>query len=212
MMIISFAPEFAPAMFKDVSIGVKSRNDLQDAAKMNGTTLSVADCQPLDRDRMVMLLDLAGTPAAVDKTIEALRKMTGVEHAHILASGVPGTRVIVTLAKPGVCRASAGDALLCLDCPFNSTDVPSKWRFVTKRTTDVGQVVSRLAEEGVQAKIEDISPLDKNARLTDKEKEMIMVAIDEGYFDFPRKITLERLSQVLGVDTAALSKALHSVE
>ena len=199
-------------MFKDVSLGVKSRNDLQDAAKTNGTTLSIADCQPLDRDRMVMLVDLAGTRAAVDKTIDALRKMTGVEHAHTLASDVPGTRVLVTLAKPGVCRASAGDALLCLDCPFNSTEVPSKWRFVAKRTTNVGQVVSRLAEEGVQAKIEDISPLDRNTKLADKEKGMILVAIDEGYFDFPRKITLERLSQLLGVDTATLSKTLHSVE
>lgn len=199
-------------MFKDVSLGVKSRNDLQDVAKMNGTTLSIADCQPLDRNRMVMLLDLAGSPAAVEKTISALRKMTGVEHAHPLASDVPGTRVLVTLATPGVCRASAGDALLCLDCPFNSTEVPSRWRFVTKRTTDVGQVVSRLAEEGVQAKIEDMSPLDEDARLTDKEKAMVLVAIEEGYFDFPRRITLERLSQLLGVDTAALSRALHGVE
>ena len=199
-------------MFKDVSLGVKSRNDLQDAAKMNGTTLSIADCQPLDRNRMVMLLDLAGTPAAVEKTISALRKMTGVEHAHPLVSDVPGTRVLVTLAAPGVCRASAGDALLCLDCPFNSTEVPSRWRFVTKRTTDVGQVVSRLAEEGVQAKIEDISPLDEDAGLKEKEKAMILVAIEEGYFDFPRRITLERLSLLLGVDTAALSRALHGVE
>ena len=199
-------------MFKDVSLGVKSRNDLQDVAKMNGTTLSIADCQPLDRNRMVMLLDLAGSPAAVEKTISALRKMTGVEHAHPLASDVPGTRILVTLATPGVCRASAGDALLCLDCPFNSTEVPSRWRFVTKRTTDVGQVVSRLAEEGVQAKIEDMSPLDEDARLTDKEKAMVLVAIEEGYFDFPRRITLERLSQLLGVDTAALSRALHGVE
>lgn len=199
-------------MFKDVSLGVKSRNDLQDVAKMNGTTLSIADCQPLDRNRMVMLLDLAGSPAAVEKTISALRKMTGVEHAHPLASDVPGTRVLLTLATPGVCRASAGDALLCLDCPFNSTEVPSRWRFVTKRTTDVGQVVSRLAEEGVQAKIEDMSPLDEDARLTDKEKAMVLVAIEEGYFDFPRRITLERLSLLLGVDTAALSRALHGVE
>ena len=199
-------------MFKDVSLGVKSRNDLQDVAKMNGTTLSIEDCQPLDRNRMVMLLDLAGSPAAVEKTVSALRKMTGVEHAHPLASDVPGTRVLLTLATPGVCRASAGDALLCLDCPFNSTEVPSRWRFVTKRTTDVGQVVSRLAEEGVQAKIEDMSPLDEDARLTDKEKAMVLVAIEEGYFDFPRRITLERLSQLLGVDTAALSRALHGVE
>ena len=199
-------------MFKEVSLEVKSRNDLLDAARKSGATPYIADCQPLDRDRMVMILDLSGTPAAVGETVSTLKKMTGVQHAVSFESASPGTRVLVTLATPGVCRANAGDALMCLDCPFNSTVTPSRWRFVAKRNTNVGQVISRLAEEGIQAKIEAISPLGEDVRLTAKERGIILVAIEKGYFDFPRKITLEGLSQLLGVKTTALTKTLRSVE
>ena len=199
-------------MFKEVSLEVKSRNDLLDAAKRHGAAVSIADCQPLDRKRMVMLLDLVGTPAAVEETIDALGKMVGVEHAYEVESNVPGTRVLVALEKPGVCRASAGDALLCLDCPFISIEVPARWRFVARRGTEVGRIVERLAQEGVQARIEGVSPLGGGAALTEKDRGVIAAAIEKGYFDFPRKVTLEGLSQLLGVETADLSKILRSVE
>ena len=101
---------------------------------------------------------------------------------------------------------------MCLDCPFNSIVTPARWRFVARRSTHVGQVVSRLAEEGIRARIEGISPLGENVKLTERERGIIRVAIEKGYFDFPRKITLEGLSQLLGLETTALSKILHSVE
>ena len=199
-------------MFKEVSLAVRSRNDLAGAARANAVDLSIADCQPLDRERMVMLLDLEGSPAAVEETVAALRRMDRVEHAHAMESDTPGSRVLVTMKKPGVCRASAGDALMCVDCPFNSTEVPALWRFVARQTTDIGRIVARLVDEGIQTRIEGIAPLDGRAPLTDEEKKTIMVAIEKGYFDFPRKVTLEGLSQALGVEMAALSKIIGRLE
>jgi hypothetical protein len=199
-------------MFKQASLQVKSKNDLLAAAKMNGATLSIADCRPLDRERMVMLLDINGAPDAVRETIATLRKMTGVREAYGGESDALGTRALVILEKPGVCRASAGAVIMCLDCPFNSTDTPARWRFVTRRTSDVGQIIARLGEEGIQARVEDISPIDKKVILTEKEKGIIAVAVENGYFDFPRKITLEGLSQLVGVDPVSLSKIFRSVE
>ena len=199
-------------MFEQVSLEVKSRNDLLVAAKMNDTKLSIVDCKPLDRETMVMFLDIDGEPDAVTKTITTLRKMTGVKDAYEAESETKGTGVLVVLEKPGVCRASEGAAILCLDCPYNSTDVPARWRFVTKRTRDVGEIITRLGEEGIQARIEDISPIDRSVSLTQREKGVIAVAIENGYFDFPRKITLEGLSHLVGVEPASLSKILRSVE
>jgi len=199
-------------MFKEVSLEVKSRNDLLDAARKNGATVSIADCSPLDRDRMIMLLDLAGATDAVKRTISTFQKMRGVELAHEVESDIEGTRVLVTMEKPGVCRANGGDAVLCLDCPYNSTEIPSRWRFVAKRTSDLGQIIARLAEEGIQARVEDISPLDDKVTLTERDRGIIAVAVENGYFDFPRRITIEGLSELVGVDAASLARIFRSVE
>jgi len=65
-------------MFKEVLLEVKSRNDLLAAAKMNGATLSVADCWPLNREEMVMILDITGPQDSVKKTITTRQGMVGV--------------------------------------------------------------------------------------------------------------------------------------
>jgi len=199
-------------MFKKVTLEVKSRNDLLSAAKMNGAMLSIADCWPLYRGEMAMLLELTGAPIAIKKTICTLQEMVGVREAYEVDNDVRSTTVFIALDKPRICRSAENSAVMCLDCPFNSTEVPARWRFAAKETSDVREIMARLAEGGIQARIQDISPLNKNVTLTLKEKGIIAVAIERGYFEFPRKITLEDLAQVVGVEPASLGKILRNVE
>jgi uncharacterized Fe-S cluster-containing protein len=199
-------------MFKEATLEVKSRNDLMAAARMNGATLSITDCWPLYREEMAMILELTGTPPSIEKTITTLQKMIGVREAYEADHDGRSTHVFMVLEKPRICKSASDSEIMCLDCPFNSTEVPARWRFATRETSDVGEIVRRLAEGGIQARIQDISPLDKNVTLTQKEKGIIVVAIERGYFEFPRKISLEGLSQLVGVEPASLSKILRSVE
>ena len=198
--------------FKEVSLEVKSRNDLLSAAKMNGAELSIFDCWPLNREEMVMLLDLTGPATAIRKTITTLRGMTGVKEAIEEEHGPQSARVFNALEKPRICGSAGNSEIMCLDCPFNSTEIPARWRFAAKSTSDVGEIVKRLAEGGIQARIQDISPLDKSVNLTLKERGIIAVAIERGYFEFPRRITLEDLSKVVGEETTSLGRILRSVE
>jgi len=191
---------------------VKSRNDLLAAANTNGATLTIADCWPLNRDEMVMLLDIKGTPIAIKKTVANLEGMAGVKEVIEEESGVGSARVFIALEKPRICGSAENSAIRCLDCPFNSTEVPARWRFVTRKTSEVGEIVARLAEEKIQVRIQDITPLDRNVTLTLKEKGMIVVAIERGYFEFPRRVTLEDLSKIVGVEPTSLGKVLRSVE
>jgi len=199
-------------MFKEVSLEVKSRNDLLAAAEMNGAMLSIADCFPLNREEMVMLVDITGTPIAIKKTISTLEGMAGVREAIEEESNTQSARVFIALEKPRICGSMENSAIRCLDCPFNSTEVPARWRLDTTKMSDVGEIVARLAEGGIRARIQDITPLDKNVTLSLKEKGIVSVALERGYFEFPRKITLEDLSQIVGVEPTSLGKILRSVE
>jgi len=199
-------------MFKEVTLEVKSRNDLLAAAEINGAMLSIADCWPLNRGEMAMLLELTGTPTAIKNTISMLQETAGVKEAIESDKDARSTRVFIALEKPRICRSTEDSAIMCLDCPFNSTEVPARWRFATRKSRDVGEIITRLGEGGIQARIQDITPLDKNVTLTQEEKGIIAVAIERGYFDFPRKITLEGLGELVGVEPASLGKILRSVE
>ena len=191
---------------------VKSRQDLLTAAEINGATLSIVDCQSLDRERMAMTLELSGTQLAVQKTIATLRSMTGVSQAYEVGSDSPACRVLMTLLKPRICQTSEDDDVMCRDCPFDSAEVPMRWRFNLRRTGNTGELISKLGDEGAQANVEGISPTDTSVTLSPKERGIIAVAIERGYFEFPRRITLEGLSQLVGVEPSMLRRLFRSVE
>ncbi len=199
-------------MLRQVSLEVRWDNRLQDAAKEFGTQLMVVDCRPFNRTGMTLLLELKGEQGGVRKTIAALRKIEGVRQA--IEGDEAGTPVplLLVLDRPSVCKASSESGIICLECPLDSDSQPASWKFIVKGTGDLRQVLNRLAREGLQTRIEDVSRLDHRATLTARQREVIATAVAKGYFEFPRRISLTNLSKLVGVKPSTLSEILRGAE
>ena len=191
---------------------VRAENGLQDAAREFGTKVNVIDCKPFNKKGMTLLLEMKGEPEAVRKTVSAIRKQEGVRQAVEGDDGGETLPLLLVLDRPSICRASSDSAIICLDCPLNAEDQPASWRFIVRRTNDLRQILSKLSHDGVETRIEDVSPLDQKATLTGRQKEIIATAVAQGYFEFPRKISLTNLSQLVGIKPSTLSEILRSAE
>lgn len=199
-------------MLRQITIQVRTENKLQDVAKANGVKLSVVDCKPFNRTWMSLLLELKGNPKSVRSAVAEIRKAEGVRQAvegEMEGDSVP---LLVVLSRPAICRASNDAAIVCLECPLNSESQPASWKLIVRKTSDFRQVLSSLEKEGVEAKIEDVAPLERKATLTDRQKEIMSTAVAKGYFEFPRRISLTGLSEMVGVKPSTLSEILRSAE
>jgi predicted DNA binding protein len=194
------------------ALELKSRSDLQTIAKAHGIVLTLVDCGPLDKDGMVMLLHLEGAQKSIRDTIATMRRMQGVRQVYEGDSTDNGTRLMVVLQKPGVCRSSSGLNLLCLDCPFNSTEAPAKWSFIVRNPHDFETVARRLRRQGLPNRVVDSSPLRDEPTMTPRQKEVIATAFSSGYFDFPRKISLSDLGKLTGMTPSEILDILGPVD
>jgi len=61
------------------------------------------------------------------------------------------------------------------------------------------------------SKSDDV-PLDRQVALTERQEEVLGTALEQGYFEFPRKISLTNLSELVGVRPSTLSEILRSAE
>ncbi len=52
----------------------------------------------------------------------------------------------------------------------------------------------------------------RGRELTPRQREILLRAIEEGYYDFPRRITLSELADKLGISKSYLSETLAKVE
>ncbi len=191
---------------------VRAENKLQEAAREFGTKINVVDCKPFNKKGMTLLLEMKGEPEAVRRTVSAIRRQEGVRQAVEGDDGGETLPLLLVLDRPSICRASSDSAIICLDCPLNAEGQPASWRFIVRRTNDLRQILSKLSQDGVETRIEDVSPLDQKATLTGRQKEIIATAVAQGYFEFPRKVSLTNLSQLVGIKPSTLSEILRSAE
>jgi hypothetical protein len=199
-------------MLRQIALQVRTENSLQDAARLHGAKLNIVDCKSFNKTGMSLLMELRGNEQDVRAATTAIRHLDGVRQ--VIEGEGPGDAMplLVVLDRPAICRASSDVAIVCLDCPLNSEAQPASWRFIARKTSDFRQVLTRLSKEGIETRIEDVAPLERKATLTGRQKEIMATAVAQGYFEFPRKISLTGLSELVGVKPSTLSEILRSAE
>lgn len=101
-----------------------------------------------------------------------------------------------------------------LRTPFEITDGVSIWE-VTTSSDRLSALGTRLDEAGVEFDIEYVrdEPSDPaDTLLTDRQREVVLRAAEQGYYDTPRGATLTEVAESLGVSKATGSDVLHRAE
>ena len=199
-------------MLRQITLQVRAENKLQDVAKAHGVRLGVVDCKSFNKTGMTLLLELRGEGDAVRKTISDIRRSPGVRQVVEGEGEADIFPLLVVTDRPPICKASNDAAIVCIDCPMNAEEQPATWRFIARRTSDFRQILDHLEKQGIQTRIEDVAPLERKPTLTGRQKEIMATAVASGYFEFPRKISLTGLSQLVGVKPSTRSEILRSAE
>ena len=199
-------------MLRRVSLQVTAENNFQSAAKKNGVTLRKVDCKPFNATGMSLLFELRGEAKAIHAAISSIRQTGGVRQAIEGEDKGNSMPLLVVLERPVYCRATNESAIVCLECPLDSEEQPASWRFIARNAGDLRQVLSSLERGGVGTRVEEVAPLQPRPTLTGRQKDIMVTAVSHGYFEFPRKISLTELSELVGIKPSTLSEILRGAE
>ena len=73
-------------------------------------------------------------------------------------------------------------------------------------------LLSRLSREKVTYAVKDIGPVSPDFKLTARQLGILRSAMDMGFYDFPRRISLTELAGKIGVKPSTLSEILRAAE
>ncbi|MFC4246325.1 helix-turn-helix domain-containing protein [Natribaculum luteum] len=101
-----------------------------------------------------------------------------------------------------------------IEMPFEIRDGTATWQLTTSsaRLSDLG---TRLEDAGISYDIEYVHELGTNQAdriLTDRQRELLLAAVDGGYYATPRETTLTGVADDLGISKATCSDVLHRAE
>ncbi len=87
-----------------------------------------------------------------------------------------------------------------------------EWRVFVSGDKGLKSLCSRLDVKGVNYRIIELTHRVRSKEVTSRQEEIARVAYDLGYFDYPKRTSLEALAGKLGLSMGTLSEILRRAE
>jgi predicted DNA binding protein len=172
------------------------------------TVIRVLDCRTIPEKKGVQeLFEITSAPEISDKILDYLHKDDYVYDVDVI-KGKAG-RIIGSLKtrKCTACRTFAGANCFLV----SGTTRPNgmlEWTLLGSDSM-VKSLLRELESEHVAAEVLKISKLEHEKELTARQEQILQIALEKGYFEFPKKITLRQLAKILDISPATLTEILR---
>ncbi|WP_435348248.1 helix-turn-helix domain-containing protein [Haloarchaeobius sp. HRN-SO-5] len=164
-----------------------------------GTESSVALVELQADDPVPILADVENRP--------------DVESVELLWTDDGATLLQVETTDP-VLLVPVWEAGVPVQTPFDVVDGTATWELTTS-SSRLSALGTQLDAAGIQFDIEYVRRIDggeSEAVLTDRQREVLLAAIERGYYETPRRATLTEVADSLDVSKATASDVLHRAE
>ena len=170
--------------------------------------IRILDCRNIpNKEGVQELFEITCSPDISEKVVAFLRQDDYVYDVDIV-KGRPG-RVIGSLKtkKCTACRTFA-QADCFLVSATSKPDGKLEWTLLGSDTM-VKSLLNDLQSADVTAQVLSVFKLEEEKELTARQEYILQIALEKGYFEFPKKITLRQLAKVLEVSPATLTEILR---
>jgi predicted DNA binding protein len=170
--------------------------------------IRVLDCRSLPDGKGVQeLFEVTSTEDVSEKIVDYLHQDSYVYDIDIVKA--EQGRVIGSLKthKCTACKAFAG-ANCFLVSATSKPDGKLEWTILGNDTM-VKSLMQELENQKVASQVAKIFKIKDEEGLTARQESILQIALEKGYFEFPKKITLRQLAKALDISPATMTEILR---
>lgn len=120
-------------------------------------------------------------------------------------------RGIALLTKCRACKA-----ILRSDCYLRGAKTKGggrvEWQVIASREGALGELIKELQKNGCTIKLLSKKMLDDSSFVTKRQEMAVRSALDKGYYDYPRGISLQDMAKSFGVTASTMGEILQRGE
>ena len=189
-------------------------NWIKEMEKGHSALIKIMDIKkgPEEKKQPVQnFVEISSTKLSSEELIKSLGGTTGIQSIDVVP--VSPHRVIgaITTEHCPICSTLSG-----LNCSLLSAttrgDLKMDWKILVSGEDTLKDLTNRLDSKGVVYKIVDLDKLVEKEDLTTRQEQIVKMALNLGFYEFPKKIRLVDLSEKLGISPGTLSEILRRAE
>jgi predicted DNA binding protein len=154
---------------------------------------------------------MKGEDEILDLAIKKIRGHPSVGGVTVKTRQLRSVTFIVDVVKCSACEVLM-KAKAFMVFPVSIHKGRMKWLLITDDNPTVGKIVDNLEKCGCDVRIERVTHFGGRGILTERQEELIRVALASGFFDFPRKMGTIELARKLGISVSTLSEVLRATQ
>ena len=200
---------------KEVTVELRNKVEKWTSSILSPNTIvKMLDRRPYGRRGMIEHVEVC-TSEPIREVIRTIRAVPNIAFSTFtVLDKHRATGIVITKESP-VCRAVSSQVGFCRDCVIAArTDAnePSKWQVIFSGKIPLKNFLAQLNREGIDAIVTESGPSKENRSLTFLQERVIELAQREGYFRFPRRTSLKKLSKKLKISPSTLDEILRRAE
>ena len=154
---------------------------------------------------------MKGDDKIINSAIEEIKSHPSVGGVTVKSRQPGSTTFIVDVVKCKACKVLM-KAKAFMVFPVSIQKGRMKWLLITDDNPTVGKIVDNLEDCGCDVRIERVTPFGGRGILTERQEELVRVALASGFFDFPRKMGSLELARKLGISVSTLSEIMRATQ
>ncbi|MBU4223564.1 MAG: helix-turn-helix domain-containing protein [Euryarchaeota archaeon] len=183
-------------------------NWVKDVCKKYPNPIKFIECMPYGKSGGRGLMEIKGEKT--DEIVAEIKKHPDVCRIDVshLRNGVLGS---VVTERCAACRALTGS-----DCFLTSAlsleDGGVEWKLITGAEGSLSDLIENLEENGCRVELKSAVHLSKKSLLTNRQEEIIRAAFEKGYYDYPKKSTINELAKMFDISPSTLGEIIQRGE
>jgi len=170
--------------------------------------ISVIDCLPFDKKGNRDLVTIVVDPEHAQMLIDDIKRNAHVEDVDLTAvdDGVL-KGAVATIDCVACCRMVEKHAFL-IDARLDDKGM-TVWTLLASDKESVRDLIRKLEAHRYQVELQKLTSIDNQELMTSRQEDILHIAYERGYFDYPKRISLRDLASMFGISISTLSEMLR---
>ena len=185
---------------------------IAEVGRQHENAIRFIGCMPFDEGGGKGLIKIMSTNSEQGRIIEIIKRHRNIEKVEVSPSPDGGLLVsVICRQKCGACR-SLMDSNCFLINASSGSDGYIEWTLLTGEDGALTELMDKLKEYGCEVELKKSTRITKRNILTERQAKIIRVAFEKGYYDLPKRTTIQELAAYFHVSPSTVAEILQRGE
>jgi predicted DNA binding protein len=170
-------------------------------------SVSLIDMSNDDKGKVVNLVELKSGSVDTDRIKDMISGFKGFDSIR-MSEKIEGKIIIVA----GFEHCDICSAIMDSGCFLKYASVDGnriKWKFLSPSKENARNLTSILEEKSISFVLNRLVPVEDSESLSSRQEEALKIALEGGYFDFPKRMGVREMAQEMNISSASVSEVLR---